>query len=82
MNLLDLNIGEEAIIRELKIDNSLKFRLQDIGFLKNTKIKVLHSSPSGDPRAYFIKNTTIALRNKDAKNIIVQNEGEESGRYI
>lgn len=82
MNLLDLNIGEEAIIRELKIDNSLKFRLQDIGFLKNTKIKVLHSSPSGDPRAYFIKNTTIALRNKDAKNIIVQKEGEESGRYI
>jgi ferrous iron transport protein A len=82
VNLLDLNIGEEAIIRELKIDNSLKFRLQDIGFLKNTKIKVLHSSPSGDPRAYFIKNTTIALRNKDAKNIIVQKEGEESGRYI
>ena len=82
MNLLDLNIGEEAIIRELKIDNSLKFRLQDIGFLKNTKIKVLHSSPSGDPRAYFIKNTTIALRNKDAKNIIVQKEGEETGRYI
>lgn len=81
MNLLDLNIGEEAIIRELKTDNSLKFRLQDIGFLKNTKIKVLHSSPSGDPRAYFIKNTTIALRNKDAKNIIVQKEGEESGRY-
>lgn len=79
MNLLDLNIGEEGIISEVKTENSLKFRLQDIGFLKNTKIKVLHSSPSGDPRAYFIKNTTIALRNKDAKNILVQKEGGESG---
>ena len=70
-NLLDLKIGEIGVVLNVLSENSLKQRLRDIGFIKGTEVLALHCSPSGDPRAYKLKNTVIALRNHDAKNIII-----------
>ena len=45
MTLYDLKIGETAIIVDINTDRGLKQRLQDIGLIKKSEIKVLHSSP-------------------------------------
>ena len=70
-NLLNLKIGEKGVVLNVEAEKTLKQRLRDIGFIKGTEVLVLHRSPSGDPIAYKLKNTVIALRNIDAKNIMV-----------
>ena len=47
-------------------------RLIELGFTEGCKIIPLHLSPLGDPKAYGIRGTLIALREEDAKNIKVK----------
>lgn len=51
-------------------------RLLEMGFTKGCSITPLYLSPMGDPAAYCIRGTVIALRKEDASDIlIVQKEG-------
>ena len=70
-NLNDLKINEEATIIQIQNSN-LKKRLMDIGFVKGTKIKLLLKNFGDNMRAYQIKNTVMALRLNDSKNIFVE----------
>lgn len=76
-NLLDLKIGEKGVVLRVDTEKCLKQRLRDIGFVKGSEVLLLHHSPSGDPRAYKIKNSVIAIRNRDAKNIIILKESDK-----
>lgn len=75
--LYDLNKGEEAFIRKLNVDDNIKLRLLDLGFINNSLVKYIYSSPSKNPRAYLVMGSVIALRNSDAKKIII--EGDNIG---
>ncbi len=78
-NLLNLKPGEKGFVLRVEAEMGLKQRLRDIGFIKGTEVTMLHSSPTGDPRAYKLKNTVIALRNTDAKNIIISKQSDNYG---
>jgi ferrous iron transport protein A len=75
ITLCELKIGETGVIVNIETDKALKKRLQDIGLIRGSKIKPLHSSPCGNPRAYLIKGCVIALRNCDAEKILVSRGG-------
>ena len=78
MTTLDkVPIGKTAIILDVNTQLLLKQRLYDIGLVPNTKIKVVHQSPSGNPRAYMVRGAVIALRNCDAGQISVGVEMDE-----
>lgn len=49
----------------------MRRRLQDLGIVEGTTIECLQKSPSGDPVAYKIRGTIIALRSEDANKIII-----------
>ena len=70
-NLNDLKINEEAIIDRIE-NTALKRRLMDIGFVKNAKVKLILKNFGDSMRAYQIKNTIMALRTSDSKNIIAK----------
>lgn len=77
MTTLDMvSTGELATVMAVNTQLSLKQRLYDIGLVPGTKIKVVHQSPSGNPRAYLVRGAVIALRNCDAQNICVRVEGD------
>lgn len=61
----------EALIISVECSNGLKNRMYDMGILNGSLITPLYKSPFGDPTAYLIKNTVIALREKDCDNIFV-----------
>ena len=63
-------------VKKINTKDNLKERLQDLGLTLNTEIKMLYKSPFNDPCSYLIKNSVIALRNSDAKNIIVGDKNE------
>lgn len=71
ITLYELPIGKTGIVKKLNVNESLKRRLQDLGLICNSKIKKLYKSPLNNPCAYLIKDSAIALRNEDAKNIFI-----------
>ena len=78
MTTLDkISTGEFAVVVAIDTQISLKQRLYDIGLVPGTKIKVVHQSPSGNPRAYLVRGAVIALRNCDAEKITVRVDGCE-----
>ena len=55
----------------LNCDGAIRRRLLDLGIVKGTKIKAILKSPSGDPTAFMIRGSMIALRREDANLILV-----------
>lgn len=71
ISLNNLKINETATIDNIDNKSNLKRRLEDLGFIKGSKIKCEFSSPFKDPIAYLIKGSLIALRKDDSKYIKV-----------
>ncbi len=46
--LSSLNEGSSGRVAELKINGSMRRRLQDIGLIEGTEVLCLQKSPSGD----------------------------------
>lgn len=76
VRLSSLKLGEQAkvflISRESRGD--ARRRLLDLGFVRDAQIQVDLTSPFGDPTAYLIKGTTIAIRKSQADNILIIKE--------
>lgn len=71
-SLNELNPGETAVVKELKIRGSIRRRLLDIGLVKDTKVECVGKSPAGDPAAFLIRGAVIAIRSEDMKDIVVR----------
>ena len=69
MNLNELPLNAVGIIDELNCTGNIRRRLLDLGLVKETKITPVFKSPSGDPTAFEIRRTLIALRKEDSKLI-------------
>ncbi len=50
-----LPLNKYGYIINLKSEDSLRRRMLDLGLVKDTKIKPVFVSPSGDPRAYEVR---------------------------
>lgn len=64
-----LERGQEALISSIHAEGELHDRLRDLGFHEGESITCLFSSAFGDPRAYLVRDTVIALRNIDGAKI-------------
>lgn len=64
--LADLPIGKTARVGKISAKIAIKGRLWDIGLVEGSEISCLYAAPSGEPRAYRIKGSVIALRREDA----------------
>ena len=66
MNLYELPLDTIGTVNDLKCKGNIRRRLLDLGLVKGTKITPVFKSPSGDPTAYEIRKTLIALRKEDS----------------
>ncbi len=69
--LSELDINCTAKIDSINCTSTIKRRLLDLGIVPETSITPVLKSISGDPIAYEIRNTLLAIRNQDAQNIFV-----------
>ena len=74
MYLNNINKLKEYKIKSINTNEITKRRLYDIGIINNSKIKLLYKSPSNKIRAYLIKDSIIAIRDKDSQNIEVYDD--------
>ena len=66
-----LPLGKSARVLSLSAQEPLKGRLLDLGFVPGSEITPLYAAPMGDPRAYLVCDTVIALRQHDAATVAV-----------
>ncbi|HHY24767.1 MAG TPA: ferrous iron transport protein A [Clostridiaceae bacterium] len=74
-NLIPLNllpISRKAKVKDLASTGAIRRRILDLGLIQDTEVQALLKSPSGDPTAYSIRGTVIALRSEEAAKIFVQ----------
>ena len=61
-----------AVISALTAGGAMRRRLMDLGFIPGARVTALFRGFSGDPTAYLICGTVIALRRRDADSINIQ----------
>ena len=64
--------GNTIKITDLHLEGVMRRRLLDLGFVAGALIEVVRKSPLGDPIAFRVSQTTIALRKEESSRI----EGE------
>lgn len=69
-NLCALSEGERCVIADIA-PSAMSERLKELGFTRGTMVICLCRSFAGDPAAYYVKGTVIALRKEDAAKISV-----------
>lgn len=69
VRLCDMKCGERGKIFSLGTDVP---RLSDFGFLRGAEIECVIKSPFGDPTAFLVRGTLLALRRTQSENILVE----------
>ncbi|QYF82642.1 ferrous iron transport protein A [Brevibacterium sp. PAMC21349] len=72
LSLYDGNKGDFIRIKHLNIVGVMRRRLLDLGFVPGAVVEVIRKSPLGDPIAFRVSQTSIALRKEESQKI----EGE------
>ncbi|TKC18035.1 FeoA family protein [Robertmurraya kyonggiensis] len=64
--------GNLIKISSISLEGVMRRRLLDLGFVPGAIVEVIKKSPLGDPIAFRVSQTTIALRKEESMKI----EGE------
>ncbi len=67
MRLDALAVGDRMVIAAVGGECEMRGRLEDLGFDEGSVICCIGAAPLGDPRAYLIRGSVVALRQADAR---------------
>jgi len=81
-SLSTLKEGESCRIVRLDMTGKMRSRLMDLGFIPGAAAECLHISSGGDPAAYLISGTVIAIRKTDAERIVIMRNGDVPDMFI
>lgn len=70
--LRDMKPSTQGIVTDILPECALSRRLLDLGFAEGASVKCLFRSMFGDPTAYGICGTVIALRAEDSASVLVR----------
>lgn len=73
--LNELRVGGCGRVLGFDAGCAMRRRLLDLGFTEGARAECLFDSPQGDPRAYRVRGTVIALRNRDARGVLISPDG-------
>lgn len=73
--LYNLPLNQKGIIKDINTGETTKERLHSFGLIKDIEIVPLRAAPLGSPRIYLCLNAEIAIRNEDARLIVVERKG-------
>ena len=73
-NLSTLPVGEAGRVRCLRAGDGIGRRLMDLGFTPGAEAACLLAAPGNGMRAYRIRGAVIALRQREARMVILEEE--------
>lgn len=75
------DIAKERVCFVREVEGEEKLRLFDLGFFRGSRVLPLYECAGGGTRVYRVKDTLIALRDRDARNILAEECREEGEPY-
>ena len=69
--LADLAPGSSARVESVSEASALGRRLQDLGFVPGTEVRVVRRAPLGDPIEFELRGYRLCLRRTEAREIRV-----------
>ena len=72
--LCDLAPGQSGRVRGLMTAGPMRRRLQELGLVEGTLVRCAFLSPGGDPAAYALRGSLIALRREDSAGVLLEQE--------
>ena len=69
--LANLEHNGTAVVHALQGHPELRSRLQEIGFVPGSEVRLVAKAAFGGPLAFQLRGSTIALRRSDAACILV-----------
>lgn len=76
VQLDELPVGSRVRVVEIEGSGKHQRRMLDMGFVPGAEVIVIRKAPLGDPIEYRVKGTAVALRQKDACSILVEELGD------
>jgi len=70
--LSSLSEGEIAVIQAFNADLNLQSRLVDMGILPGVAVRIIKKAPFNGPVELKIRGYEVALRYRDASQVLVQ----------
>lgn len=74
MSILNLKIGQSALIDKIEGNEKLTKRLLALGFIEGTEVQLKNKAPFGDPIILNLRGFDLAIRKNDAKNIFIKED--------
>jgi Fe2+ transport system protein FeoA len=69
--LSTLNPGDAAVVVDVQGKGAFRRRLLDMGFTRGVHVKVVKHAPLRNPTEYCIGGTHVTLREREARQVIV-----------
>lgn len=76
-DLLSLPIGQSGRVLCLRAGAGMGRRLMDLGFTPGAQASCVLAAPGKGMRAYRVRGAVIALRQKEARTVILEEENHE-----
>lgn len=76
-DLLSLPIGQSGRVLCLRAGAGMDRRLMDLGFTPGAQASCVLAAPGKGMRAYRVRGAVIALRQKEARTVILEEENHE-----
>jgi ferrous iron transport protein A len=70
--LHEMEPGEKGRITAVSPCGTLRGRMMEMGLVKGAELKVIRLAPSGDPVEVLLRGYSLALRKKEAVNVILE----------
>ena len=73
MRLSEVPVGGAGVVRDVAAGNHGQGRrLEDLGVINGTTVRVERRAPMGDPTIYEVRNALLAIRRHDAELVDVE----------
>jgi len=72
IKLTKLPVRKTGTIISVTAKGSTRRRLFALGFIPGSSVQSIRQSPAGNPIAYLIRDTLIALRKDESDNIMIE----------
>lgn len=80
--LWTLPLGKSGIISSVNSESATAERIRNLGLTEGAGVRAVFFAPFGDPRAYEVNRSVVALRRKQASEIIVETEEEDGEKQF
>ena len=70
--LTSLEVGQRAVVTEIKIPAEHRGRILEMGLLVGTPVELVRFAPLGDPVEIKVRGYNLSLRKHEAEQILVK----------